>query len=148
MTEEQVTKAILNSLIIKDWKILTYDFPQSGSGKILHSNEISSKKNKGGIVPDIVAIKDNICLFFENKDRVDINDFQKVFSLISNNQYSNAISTLLKDYNIKQIYYGIGFPSEKWNQQAATNVSLVDFVIGVSDDKHIEFLYNLHKLTI
>jgi hypothetical protein len=32
ITEEQVTKAILDWLEANDWKIICFDFPQSGTG--------------------------------------------------------------------------------------------------------------------
>ena len=146
MTEEQVTKAILNILIKNEWKIVAYDFPQSGSGRMLRPNDNISEKNKGGIVPDIVAVKNGLCLFFENKDRVVINDFKKVSALINDNQYSNAISALLSGYNVDKIYYGVAFPSSKWNKKAETNAVLVDFIVGVTADMKIDFIYNPNKL--
>ena len=63
ITEEQVTKAILNWLESKSWEIVCFDFPQSGAGVSLHLNqELRTTKNKGAFIPDIVAIK--IKLYF------------------------------------------------------------------------------------
>ena len=148
MTEEQVTKAIITALDKCGWAILSFDFPQSGSGKMLHPNDHCTEKNRGGIIPDIIALKDSTCLFFENKDRVVIDDFVKISSLINDNQYTNDIDKLLDKYTVKKILYGIGFPSNKWNKQVALNSSLVDFIIGVSLDKNIEFLYNPQNIVI
>jgi hypothetical protein len=148
MTEEQVTKAILEALIKGDWKIIAYDFPQSGTGKMLHPNESSSEKNKGSIIPDIVAAKNGVCLFFENKDRVVVSDFSKISSLINDNQYSDAISALLSEYCICEIFYGIAFPSFQWDEQAELSSPLVDFIVGIAADKQMEFLYNPHGLCI
>ena len=67
MTEEQVTKSLLKWLSDHQWEIICFDFPQSGTGRFLHPNG-DTNKNKDTINPDIVAVKDNICLFFENKD--------------------------------------------------------------------------------
>jgi len=146
MTEEQVTKAILNALAKNGWKIVAFDFPQSGSGKMLHPNENISEKNKGGIVPDVVAVKNGLCLFFENKDRFVSNDFHKVSALIGDNQYSNSIAALLNDYRIDKILYGIAFPSSKWSNKAKSNAALLDFVVGVTASGNIEFLHNPHSL--
>ena len=148
MTEEQVTKAILACLINGGWNIVTYDFPQSGTGKMLRPNNHVSDKNRGGFIPDIVTFKDGVCIFFENKDKVVIKDFKKVSALINENKYMNDISTLLAGYNVTRIFYGVGFPSNKWNKSAEVNVSFVDFIVGVTDDKKIEFLYNPNELHI
>lgn len=148
MTEEQVTKAILNALIKGEWKIIAFDFPQSGSGKMLHPNDNISEKNKGGIVPDIVAVKNRLCLFFENKDRFVLGDFHKVSALINENQYSNSITVLLSDYSIDKILYGVAFPSGKWSSKSKLNASLVDFIVGVTLNCDVEFLHNPHGLQI
>jgi len=148
MTEEQVTKTVLNALIKDEWKIIAFDFPQSGSGKMLHPNENISEKNKGGIVPDIVAVKEGLCLFFENKDRFVLDDFHKVAAFINENQYSNSISALLSDYHIDKILYGVAFPSNKWSNKSKLNASLVDFIIGVTTCGSIEFLHNPHGLVL
>ena len=147
MTEEQVTKAILAYLLNCGWNIITYDFPQSGSGKLLHANGKFSDKNKG-IIIDIVAVKDGVCLFFENKDRVVVSDYLKVSALIKDNQYTKAISMLLDGHAVNSTYYGIGFPSDKWNAIAVAHASLVDFIVGVTANKNIEFLYNPNKLAL
>ena len=112
MREEHVTKALLKWLIDNDWEIICFDFPQSGTGRLLHPNG-ASEKNKGAINPDIVAVRNRVCLFFENKDRFYFPDYEKVNSLIVDNQYTDAIATLLSGHNVEQIFYGIGLPSEK-----------------------------------
>jgi len=142
MTEEQVTKTILTALILNNWDIISYDFPQSGTGMILRPNSVVSEKNKGGIIPDIIAIKDGTCLFFENKQNIALSDFHKTSALITNNQFTNDISSLLCGYDVTKIYYGIGFPSDKWNKTAEENTSLVDFVLGVTCNNIINFYYN------
>ena len=147
VTEEQVTKALLSKLVECEWDIIEYDFPQSGSGKMLHINGCSSEKNKDGIIPDIVAVKNGLGLFFENKNRVVKSDYHKIYSLINNNQYSDAIAALFKGYSIEKIFYGVGFPSIKWNKKAASNSVLVDFVAGVKEDREIEFLYNPYNIS-
>jgi len=87
-------------------------------------------------------------LFFENKDRVVISDFQKLSSLIHDNQYTNDISTFLAGHSVVKIFYGVGFPSEKWNKNAHANTSLVDFIVGVTADKKTEFLHNPYGIYI
>ena len=67
MTEEELTISLLEFLQVKGWDIICYDFPQSGTGRMIHPDDTNSK-TEGGIIPDIVALKDGICIFFENKD--------------------------------------------------------------------------------
>lgn len=49
MSEEQVTKLILEWLLNKKWNIIAFDFPQSGTGIYLHPNDQSSEKNDRSI---------------------------------------------------------------------------------------------------
>ena len=145
MTEEQVTKNILKWLIDNDWEIVCYDFPQSGTGHFLHPNG-STEKNKETINPDIVAVKNNICIFSENKDRFYLPDYKKQNKLIVNNNYTNAINELLKKYSVTTIYYGIGLPSSKYKNAAVQNRNLVDFIFGVSKQVTINILYDNHSI--
>ena len=142
MTEEQVTKAIMAWLITNGWHIVCFDFPQSGTGRVLHPNSAAGEKNKDSIIPDIVAVKKDVGLFFENKDRFYYPDYQKVNGLIIDNQYTIAISTLLNEYSVKNIYYGIGLPTVKHKKKSQDSAMLVDFIIGVEEDRAISVLHN------
>lgn len=142
MTEEAVTKAILKWLLQNAWEIVCFDFPQSGTGRLLHPNDANSEKNKGAINPDIVAVRGNVCLFFENKDRFYYSDYEKQNSLIEGDDYSNAIGELLSKYTVDHIYYGIGLPTIKHSQKSIDAAHLVNFIIGVNENKDISVLYN------
>lgn len=142
MTEEQVTKTILGWLLKEGWEIVCYDFPQSGTGVFLHPNG-STEKNKDTINPDIVAVKNGICVFFENKSYFYYPDFEKVDMLRNTSDYSEAISNLLRNYQINSIQYGIGYPSAVHKKKAKESVYMTDFIIGVSESREIEFLYTV-----
>nr|WP_318038476.1 hypothetical protein [uncultured Faecalibacillus sp.] len=142
MTEEMVTKSILKWLIQLHWKIVCYDFPQSGTGYFLHPNNSKSEKNKGTINPDIVAVKGNTCIFFENKDRFYYLDYEKQNSLINGDNYSIAINNLLSNYSVNEIYYGIGLPTIKHSNKSKQAEYLVDFIIGVEENSDISVLFN------
>ena len=142
MTEEQVTKSIMAWLMTNGWHIVCFDFPQSGTGRVLHPNSAAGEKNKDSIIPDIVAVKGDVGLFFENKDRFYYPDYQKVNGLIVDNQYTTAISTLLNEYAVKNIYYGIGLPTVKHKKKSQDSAMLVDFIIGVEEDRAISVLHN------
>lgn len=142
MTEEQVTKALLWWLKERNWHIVCFDFPQSGTGRVLHHDNSIGKKNKDSIIPDIVVVKNDTCLFFENKDRFYLPDYEKVNNLIVNRQYTGAISLLLSNYEVEHIYYGIGLPTEKHKEKSKKSAGLVDFILGVSENKSIVELHN------
>lgn len=146
MTEEQVTKALLQYLTDNGWDIVCFDFPQSGTGRVLHSNYAQGEKNKDSIIPDIVAVKNNLALFFENKDRFYLPDYIKVNNLIVNNQYTKAISDLLSRHIITNIYYGIGLPTEKHKDKSQNAAHMVDFILGVNENKAIVVLHNPNEI--
>lgn len=146
MNEEKVTKYILQWLIRSEWKIICFDFPQSGTGRLLHPNNSNSEKNKGAINPDIIAVKDNICVFFENKNRFYRLDYEKQNMLINTDNYSMAINTILSGYEIQNIFYGIGLPTKKHSLRSKNSESLVDFIIGVEENGDTSILYNPHPI--
>ena len=141
MTEEFVTKAFLRHLVNRQWNIVCFDFPQSGTGRLLHPNR-TAEKNKGSINPDIVAVKNGVCLFFENKDRYYYSDYIKQNSLITDNNYTDAIQNLLINHNVRTIKYGIGLPCSSFKGAAIANQNMVDFIFGVTSSGEIRLLYN------
>lgn len=147
MTEEQLTKHILKWLIASKWEIISFDFPQSGTGIMLHSNTESNHKNKKGIIPDIITVKDNICLFFENKDRFYYQDFEKQNELITGDEYKDSINRILKNYYINNIYYGIGLPSKIKEDNLIENKDLVDFIVTVDPlNGMVNFFYDRYLI--
>ena len=131
ITEEQVTKAILIWLEENDWEIICFDFPGSGTGVTLHPNErLGNTKNKGSFIPDIVAIKNEIVIFFENKDRFVLSDFIKVQNLKNNNDYSNSIQIFLAKFEYSKILYGVGLAHSNTTENK-TNIHLdkIDFAV-------------------
>lgn len=141
MTEETVTKVILNWLSDNAWEIVCFDFPQSGTGHFLHPNG-SLEKNKDSINPDVVAVKNDVCVFFENKSYFYYPDFEKVKGLRTSNQYSDSIEQLLASYSISKIFYGIGYPNSAHKRKAKESLDMVDFVIGVDDKREVTVLYD------
>lgn len=143
LTEEQITKAILNWLEANGWEIICYDFPQSGTGLSFHPNEeIRTTKNKGAIIPDIVAIKETSVVFFENKDRFVLSDFVKVNDLRVGSDYSSSLDKLLKSYKVANIFYGVGLPnSESVCKKTMQQHGMIDFALCVNSDKSIAITY-------
>lgn len=132
--EEQVTKALMQWLDENGWDIVCFDFPQSGTGRVLHPSNTTSK-TEGAIIPDIVAIKNDVVLDFENKDRFVEGDFEKIDFLRNTNLYDDSFKKLLGKRQYKSIYYGIGMPySERNYSKAQDYLDLVDFVVYLKVD--------------
>lgn len=150
ITEEQATKAILDWLEANDWKIICFDFPQSGTGVSLHPNEeLRTTKNKGAFIPDIVAIKNKTVIFFENKDRFVLDDFIKVQDLRIKNDYSNSIERLLAEFEYSEIFYGVGLVhSENTEQKTNLHLDKVDFNVFYYLDKSIKIFFDPNNIFI
>lgn len=140
MREEKVTINLLNWLESHDWRIVCYDFPQSGTGVLFHPNSEGnrSEKNKDAIIPDILATKDGRALYFENKDRFYLPDFEKLREIKTSGKYSNALSQRLAPIRSDRICYGIGIPSiERHINKSLENISGLDFLVSVSEPGEI-----------
>lgn len=144
ITEEQITKAILEWLETNGWEIICFDFPQSGTGVSLHPNqELRTTKNKGTIIPDIVAIKNGIVLIFENKDRFVLTDFLKVQELKQTTDYKTSLEKLLTEHNYSRIYYGVGLDyTIKTEQKTNEHLEKIDFAIFVQQDSTIKVTFD------
>ncbi len=148
MREERVTINILNWLEENGWQIVCYDFPQSGTGILLHPNgDDRTEKNKGGIIPDIIAVKEDIALFFENKDRFYQPDFDKLFEIKTENNFSDSLSQLLSGFSISKMVYGIGIPEEKKHlEKSKTQLDKIDFLITTDDNKNVKVHFDIEKV--
>jgi hypothetical protein len=140
MREEKVTISILKWLEKNAWEIISYDFPQSGTGILLHKNSLSGyHKNKGGIIPDIIARKSNKVVYFENKDRYYADDFTKIEDLKVKNEYTDALTNLLGSLTQISIYFGIGIPALPTEiKKCLSSSEKIDFLISVKDNYSIE----------
>lgn len=146
ITEEKLTKIVLDWLELNNWEIICYDFPQSGTGVLLHSNQ-SNDKNKGGFIPDIVAIKNGIVLVFENKNRFVLEDYEKVDFLRNTDIYADAFNTLLTTFSFQTIYYGVAIPLTK-NNLSKNKVfqHLIDFTIMVNNDNTVQVISDTRNI--
>lgn len=114
-----------------NWKIICFDFPQSGTGAILHQNQnLRHGKSKSSIIPDIIAFKDKKVVLLENKDRFVLNDLIKLNNIRTLNSYSESFSKLLNNYDYNVIRYGIGIPLSETNiSRIAEHSDKIDFAI-------------------
>ena len=132
MNEEFVTKAILKALVDAGWEIVCFDFPQSGTGRTLHPDDIIAK-NEGAIVPDVVAVKGGTCLYLEDRDHYSYSDFVKVHDVIHGKRYEQAFRRLTDGFDVKRMVGGIGMPASSFVGDAVAKRSMVDVVLCVSD---------------
>ena len=149
MREENVTKNILIWLQSYGWNIVSYDFPQSGTGVLLHPNtdENRTAKNKGGIIPDILATRNSVAIFFENKDRFALSDFEKLKEIKTIGNFSNSLNTILSDFNVTSIYYGIGIPEiEKHIKKSMENIAELDFLISTLENGEVQIIFDKNEI--
>lgn len=139
MTEENVTKSILKHLMDRGWRIVSFDYPQSGTGRSLHPHG-SVSKNMGVLIPDVIAVKGGIGIYMENKDRYCHEDFSKVHNVLQGRTYSESFSRV---FGISQesLVGGIGIPEECCKDLTSKVLELVDFVLKVGADGTVSAHY-------
>jgi hypothetical protein len=150
MTEENVTISILSWLELKGWKIVSFDFPQSGSGFCLQPNKVSiGSKNMNTIIPDIVAFRNGVAIYFENKTDYWHSDFQKVHDLKTTGSHSESLKELLSGFAVKETFYGIGLHAKPENiRNGLGDKQLIDFLLTVKDDLTVKIHYDPHHIFI
>lgn len=151
MDEEFITKSFLKFLIDRDWEILSYDFPQSGTGISLQPNyklRRPETKNEGMITPDIIAFKDGIGLISENKlcfDRQDVNKLVKIRQGI----YSESVSKVFRDRQVKKLVLGIVLPNILTEISKAQDYLVqIDFVFVINTRGSCKAEYLLKEITL
>lgn len=150
MSEEKITIHILDWLKSNGWEIVCFDFPQSGTGISLHPDDEhrqEGSKNKNSVIPDIVAHKNGIVAFFENKNRFYFDDFVKVKDLRENNNYTKSINKLLSSYSVEKIFYGVGLLDKApVLKKALEYQDWVDFILTVSLNGNVTLMHDRHHL--
>jgi hypothetical protein len=149
--ESIVTIAIIEWLEHSGWDILAFDYPQSGSGVLLKSRddwEDRDASSKGsGVIPDIIGIKDTQIIVFENKVDFRLSDFEKIASMRTSRAYEESILKLATPSTGLIILYGVGLSATKRTLSKSLNFShLVDFVVVVDKDRHINVLFDHHRV--
>jgi len=133
MREEFVTKSILTWLEDAGWTIISFDFPQSGTGKrLVPDSAAPSNKNLGVIIPDVIAWKKDCYLFLENKDHYSHADINKLEAIKFGSAYSISLKEIVPSNG--RILIGVGFPNiPSIISQALTHQVLLDYVLGVDE---------------
>ena len=128
---------MLSWLKDEGWTIVSYDYPQSGTGYSLHSRDrVDGSKNIGAIIPDIVAARNGTAIFFENKVDFNIIDIESIASLKRSGLYDESISALLKPFGpIAAIRFGVTLKDNPKNlDKILKHQSSLDFafLVGTS----------------
>lgn len=141
MSEEVITIEFIRILKLIGWDIISFDFPQSGTGLELRPNN-SIEKNLGMIKPDIIAQKDGIVLITENKVNYYKKDIDKLNNLRETDDYSNDLRNIIPSYNTSKIYYGVILKLTNNNKLKLDKIKdKIDFSIFY-DDKIKKFKIN------
>ena len=138
MREEFITKSIMKWLEKRDWEIISFDFPQSGTGYSIRPNN-SKKKVEDSITPDIISLKNDICLIFENKNRFYLKDFEKIDELRNSlSKFSDSFNSLFGGKMPTEMHCGIGIPYKKKHiKKAKKHLKKIDFLVSVSKKEEI-----------
>ena len=151
MREEKVTINLLKWLESQGWSIICHDFPQSGTGLMIHpnSNANQNEKNKGGIIPDIIAVRNSEAAYFENKDRFVKSDFAKLKEIKLSGNYSEGLNDLLKKYGVTKINYGVGIPSlTKEIDKSKEHLDGIDFLLSADNDGNIIIHHDINRIFV
>ncbi len=144
MKEEFITKSFLKFLIDRSWEILSYDFPQSGTGISLQPNQTFRQpetKNEGMITPDIIAFKKNIGLISENKPYFDKQDVDKLVK-IRQGIYSESLNKVFEDKQVKKLVLGIVLPNILTEiSKAQSYFNQIDFVFTINSNGSCDIGY-------
>jgi len=125
MIEESVTKAVICFLKQREWEILDYDFPGSGTGRNFHVGSKEDLKKRKRVIPDIIAYKNDTILWFENKDKDTIGDYKKVFSLSSEHRnLLKQINQVYSDKSANNLFFAIAFSGESKYLEKATEYNI------------------------
>ena len=92
LSEGEITNEIKNFLIQKKWFIIQYSPPGGSLGN-------PYKLNDENIYIDIVAIKDQIAVIFENKSIFNKKDIEKLVEIKNDDQLINKINFFTKIKN-------------------------------------------------
>lgn len=140
MREENITLEIIFWLKERGWIINCFDYPQSGTGYCLRpKNPIPGNKNKGNIIPDIVASRGDTSIFFENKVNFFPADLDALSLLRNSGEYQAAMSDLLnRDVLSVRCLFGVGLYDSDSNERKLSIASKeLDFALLVSSTKQV-----------
>ena len=137
VTEELVTLSIIRFLKSMKFDIISFDFPQSGTGMVLHPNNRLGK-NEGVLIPDVIAKNSTKLLILEDKDHYDRSDVVKLRKLKTGETHSREIDKLVDEFALVSVAYGIGIPDEpKHVDRAKKEACDLDVILAVDAERNV-----------
>lgn len=149
MTEEIITRTILNWLKIDGWLILSFDYPQSGTGYALRpdGDGLKGSKNLGTLIPDVIAVKNEVTIFFENKVFFFQGDIDALLSLREDAAYAPAIRTLHQNQPTHRSMVGVGLLHTPSNIEKLFNVEqFLDFAVAIGPNSNVKVLLDRNAI--
>ncbi len=137
MREEVITKFAIQALTSMGWRVLAYDFPQSGSTFRLRATSVidGGSKNQGNIIPDVVAHKGRTVIIVETKPQEDRSDVVKLLELRDQwSDHAASLRVLIEPEAYDNVRFGICIGLA---EQAIPRMSFaldLDFVLGVQSN--------------
>lgn len=135
MKEEKVTLAIIEFLKAADWEILSFDYPQSGTGVTIHpANRQMGAKRENTITPDIIALKIDNLIVMENKVYFSAEDVKKLRK-VKKGVFTRSLRYNFPDINWQKIWVGLGISDkDKELRKALANQPVFDFLLSVTSE--------------
>lgn len=149
ITEESVTLTIVKWLREGGWEIFAMDYPQAGSGIVLHAadnNHAKRERLKEALIPDIIAHRDDTWVIFENKPRFYLPDFEKVEIARTTGKYDDSIEKVI-GHRPTRLAFGIGLPDlPSARTKALTYRDKVDFIVVARPFDGCDIVYEREAL--
>ena len=139
MTEEQVTRSVLQWLTDLGWDILDYDFPGGGTGRSFHIDDCVDK-TEGIVIPDVIAFKDGVILLFEDKSVDTWTDYEKVERIAKTVKFLDLLRAAYPDKEICNIRWGIAYSGARRFIDRVKD-TCIDFVVNVMPDSKCEVVF-------
>lgn len=142
MTEEQVTKAVMEWLDRNGWEILDYDFPGGGTGRRFRFADAASRqdKNTGAFCPDVVAWRDGLFLLFENKAVDTLSDYGKQAKVKQDPTLPEQLKTAYPEKSFRGIWVALAFAVPFLHGDTADKIG-IDAVLTVSSDNSVSLAF-------
>jgi len=140
LSEEKVTRELIRFHQREGWNVVSFDLPETGAGeRIPPNNRQTGTKQRGSIVPDIVAVNGEILRLVESKPKFDMNDVRKL-ELVLNGEYSQGIERKFGHLEWESVEVSIGLPIAENSTTLEKKASRLDLSLFIQPDGGIEIL--------
>ena len=128
LEEREITLAVRDYLVVRDWQILSIHFPGAQGGL---SISVDGKSKRW--VPDLVASKDKIVLINESKRRYSLKDIDKLNNMFNEPRFIGKLRSKLNFPSGSILQKAIAFHSTSFDQNRVPQ-GFVVFLVKKKDD--------------